>query len=471
MLDQDVCYRALTSRDARFDGRFFTAVHTTGVYCRPVCPARTPLRKNVQFFSCAAAAEAEGFRACLRCRPETSPGTPAWLGSSATVSRAMRLIDAGALDDGSVADLAERVGIGDRQLRRLFLGHLGATPLAVASNRRVQIAKKLIDETQLAMTDIAFAAGFSSVRRFNAAIRATYDRSPSDLRRKKRGPEQSAFEIKLTFRPPYDADGVRTFLAARATAGVVEVTDVYRRTARFDETAGIIEVRFFADHLRVRIPNELARHAATITGRVRRLFDLGADPLVIATHLGRDPILKRRLQRRPGVRVPGAWCGFETAIRAILGQQISVKGATTLAGRLANAFGEPLPPHCASESLTVTFPRPGVLATADVQSIGLPTARARTIRTIATEVASGRLELDHTADLDASIRALVALPGIGPWTANYIAMRALQEPDGFPHGDLGLVQSTGLDKRALAIRSERWRPWRAYAAMTLWQEK
>jgi len=474
-LDPDVCYRALRSRDARFDGRFFTAVRSTGVYCRPVCPARTPRRENCLFLPCAAAAQEAGFRPCLRCRPEASPGTPAWQGTSATVSRALRLIGDGALDASGVDELAGRLGIGARHLRRLFLEHLGATPVAVAQTRRVLFAKKLIDETSLPMAEIAFAAGFSSLRRFNDAIRKTYARPPRELRRRRAA--RSASEgtvLHLAYRPPYPWRAVLDFLALRATGGVEQVTgDGYRRSFRLGDSAGWVGVRDVPERNELRA---VIHHAGPLVmiqlvQRLRAIFDLEADPAVIAGALGHDRILRAALRRLPGVRLPGSWDGFELAVRAILGQQVSVAAATTLAGRVAEAFGEKLPADVtpAEAGPLLLFPQPEVLVDADLRSLGLTGARERAIRALADAVASGHIRLEPSPDPSATIERLLALPGIGPWTAEYIGMRALREPDAFPASDLGLRHATGLTPAALAKRAEGWRPWRGYAAMLLWQ--
>jgi AraC family transcriptional regulator of adaptative response / DNA-3-methyladenine glycosylase II len=479
-LDPDVCYRALRTRDPRFDGRFFTAVRSTGVYCRPICPAPTPKRHNCLFVPCAAAAQEAGFRPCLRCRPEAAPGTPAWRGTSATVSRALRLIEAGGLDEGGVEELSMRLGIGARHLRRLFLAHLGAPPQAVAHTRRLLFAKKLIDETPLPMAQVAFAAGFSSVRRFNTAIRETYRRSPRELRRagNARPPEGDAsdLELQLAYRPPFDWNALTAFLTPRAIPGVEAVEPGrYRRTFALDGVHGIVEVRPAGDGrpLRARIRLEGPAPLVSIAARLRRIFDLGADPQAIGAQLGRDARLARRLARLPGVRVPGAWCGFELAVRTILGQQVSVAAATRSAGRLVEAYGLPLRLANGESALAWTFPTPDALTEADPKRLGLPSARARAIAALAREVATGRLVLDPCAEPEAMRAALEALPGVGPWTAQVIAMRALGEPDAFPVGDLGIRRALGRPGRpASAVRVEAlcqaWRPWRAYAAMLLW---
>jgi AraC family transcriptional regulator of adaptative response / DNA-3-methyladenine glycosylase II len=483
-LDADACYRALRTRDARFDGHFFTGVRTTGVYCRPVCPARTPKRENCLFLPCAAAAREAGFRPCLRCRPEASPGTPAWRGSSATVARALRLIDGGALDSGSVDALADRLGIGARQLRRLFLEHLGATPLAVAQTRRLHFAKKLIDETALPFSEIAFAAGFSSIRRFNDAVRSTWGRSPRDLRsaRATRGSNGQAapLELRLPFRPPLDWDGLAGFFAGRAIPGVELATaERYVRSFSLDGVTGTLDVtpRPGETHLVARLYVDAPAPLIRISERLRRQFDLGADPLTIGEQLGRDPMLAPLVARRPGLRVPGAWDGFEVAVRAILGQQVSVRGAATLAGRLAEAHGTALPAAAQRPKgdgmPTLLFPRPEALLELDAARIGLTRARAAAISTLARAVRDGSVDLEASRDLDSTVAQLRSLPGIGEWTAQYVAMRALHEPDAFPHGDLGLRRALG-GRAALASaaevwsRGEAWRPWRAYAALHLW---
>ncbi|HVN39493.1 MAG TPA: AlkA N-terminal domain-containing protein [Myxococcota bacterium] len=479
-LDPSVCYRVMRARDARFDGRFFVAVRTTGIYCRPVCPAPLPRRQNCMFVSCAAAAEQAGYRPCLRCRPEAAPGTPAWLGSSTTVARALRLIDAGALDDVGVDSLAARLGVGDRHLRRLFARHLGASPHAVAATRRTHFARQLIDETSLPMAEVAFAAGFASVRRFNDAMRSAYGRSPSALRRgAKRGRVDAGrnLELRLAYRPPYAWDAVLGFLAARAIPGVECVADgSYRRSFRQDAAVGWLEVAPVRDchQLRVRIRVDGPLRLIDLARRLRALFDLGASSDAIAAPLRGDPVLARALASLAGVRVPGAFDGFELAVRAILGQQVSVAAATRLAGRLVEQFGHELPHWCGSGDATAAiptreFPSPETLSHADVARIGVPGVRAGAIRALARRVTEAGLQLEPGADPQAVREALLSLPGIGDWTAAYIAMRALGEPDAFPAGDLGLCRALGVGAPELARRAETWRPWRAYAAMLLWQ--
>jgi AraC family transcriptional regulator of adaptative response / DNA-3-methyladenine glycosylase II len=475
-LDAVQCYRVLGTRDRRFDGRFFIGVRTTGIYCRPICPAPIPKAKNVLFFPCAAAAEDAGFRPCLRCRPETAPGTPAWNGTSAVVARALRLIESGALDEGDAAALAARLGIGERQLRRLFVQHLGAAPAEVARARRVHFARRLLDETDLAVTKVALAAGFGSIRQFNDAMRATFHASPTELRRRRRRePTAGELTVRLSYRPPLPWATVLAFLAGRATPGVEAVDgDVYRRTVRIGDDAGAIEVRPEPERAQVVLRVHATDHTRLIdvVERVRRVFDLGADPLRIVTHLRRDARLRRVVTRLAGLRVPGAWDPFELAVRAILGQQVTVRAATTLAGRLAERLGTPVD---LGPGLTRLFPTAAMLADAPIEAIGIPRARATTIRTLAASVASGALALDASDGAEALAARLCELPGIGPWTAQYVAMRALGEPDAFPAGDLGVRAALGNGagpipaKEAQAI-AEAWRPWRAYAVMYLWHD-
>ena len=430
-----------------------------------------PKRKNVSFYACAAAAEEAGFRPCMRCRPETLPGTPAWAGTSATVARALRLIADGALDGDGIDPLAERLGVGGRHLRRLFATHLGASPLAVARTRRVHFARKLIDETDLPLGEIALSSGFRSVRRFNDAMQATFHKAPSALRRTTQTRSGGAIRLVLPYRAPFDWMEVLAWLLPRAIAGVEEVTaTTYRRAFRTREGGiGILEVRPIekAPQLELMLEAPPGADLIELVERTRRLFDLDADPARIARHLRRDPLLRPAV--RPGLRVPGAWDGFELAVRAILGQQISVGGATTLAARIVRAFGEPL--ASPSGALTHVFPSPATLAAADVRSIGMPSARADAIRALADAVARGTLRFTTPRALDEEIANLCALPGVGPWTAQYIAMRAFGEPDAFPLGDLALRKSWELLGGApggLADHAPTWSPWRAYAAMTLW---
>ncbi|HEY1750229.1 MAG TPA: AlkA N-terminal domain-containing protein [Caulobacteraceae bacterium] len=479
-MDDDACYRALSTRDARFDGRLFVAVKTTGIYCRPICPARTPKRQNVRFYPTAAAAQEAGFRPCLRCRPETSPDLAAWRGASNTVSRALSLIETGALDDADVDTLAERLGVGERQLRRLFRKHLGASPVAVAQTRRVLLAKQLIQETRLPMAEVAMAAGFGSIRRFNETFQQLYDRPPAGLRRLG-GPEEAvgdgeAVLLSLPYKAPYDWPAMLAFLSLRAIPGIERVADGrYERTLAIGDAVGVIRVEpGVKSKLKVTVRFPKISALPAIIARVRRVFDLAADPAAIGEHLAKDPALAPMVAARPGLRVPGAWDGFELAIRAILGQQITVIAARNLAGKLVARYGEPLPEALATDGLTHVFPSPQRLADADFAALGMPRSRAAAL-TAMTEAATRDPQLfGPRKSLEEAIGALKALPGIGEWTAQYIAMRELREPDAFPAADIGLMRAladeTGQrpSPQMLAARAEAWRPWRAYAALHLW---
>jgi AraC family transcriptional regulator, regulatory protein of adaptative response / DNA-3-methyladenine glycosylase II len=485
-LDPATCRKARLARDARFDGRFFVAVRTTGVFCRPVCPAVTPAERNVAYFDTAAAASEAGFRACLRCRPECAPGTPAWAGASTTVTRALRLIGDGAVDVERIDDLAIRLGVGTRHLRRLFVEHLGASPIAVAQVRRLLSAKRLIDETDLPLTTVALSAGYRSIRRFNAAFLGSYGRSPRQLRdagrRQAAGRRlppvpadtgaHTAYSFQLRYRPPYSWERMLAFLGPRATRGVELVEGSrYTRTIEAGGGHGWLDVEPGGVHalrLVVRMADPL--HLLQVVSRARRMFDLDADPMAIAAALRGDPLLAPLVRRHPGVRVPGAWSGYELGVRAILGQQVSVAAATTLAGRLVEAFGRRVDGEDGDRTPTHLFPTAEVVADAPVERVGLPTARARAIRGFADAVAAGRVSFGVDADPADVRRALRSLPGIGDWTAEYIALRALGDPDAFPSSDLGLLRAAGLSSpRALAERAEAWRPWRAYAAIHLWE--
>ena len=468
-LDPQICSRARRSRDTRFDGQFFTGVLTTRIYCRPVCPARVAKEENVRYFPSAAAAAAAGLRPCLRCRPETAPGTPAWSGTSASVSRGLRLVNEAALENFSVDDIAQRAGLGSRQLRRLFVRHLGATPTEVLQTRRLHFAKQLIDETTLSFTEVALAAGFGSVRRFNAVVRALYGRAPSDLRKLARTSRPSvpeAYTFRLRYRNPFDWCGLLSFFRPRAIPGVETVgTDFYRRTIPGAGRPGFMEARCHRSWVELTVSTEEPAKLCRIVQRVRRMFDLDADPVKIDEQLQRQPVVGSLVRRRPGRRVPGCWDPFELTVRAILGQQITVQGATTLAGRLVARFG-------VTSGSSALFPTPDALAEADVSSVGLPRARADTIRRVAALVARKDLRLDPGCDPERSMAQLREVPGIGEWTVQYIAMRALSDPDAFPASDLVLIRASGCNSAAeLLARSEAWRPWRAYAAVHLWQAR
>jgi AraC family transcriptional regulator of adaptative response / DNA-3-methyladenine glycosylase II len=463
LLDHQQCYDALRSRDARFDGRFWVAVRTTGVYCRPICPSRTPLARNVDFFAHPAAAEDAGFRPCRRCRPEAAPGSPDWAGNADLVDRGLRLIDEGALDEGSIDDLAARLHVGGRHLCRLFVEHVGATPDAVARSRRAHLAKRLLVETDLRVADVAFAAGFGSVRQCNDVLKATFRATPTELRRDRSAHAAPAggLRIKLPARPPFDGAALLSWFAARAVAGMEEVTDTtYRRRARIGDEVGAVELIPAGDHVALALELPAGTSLAGVVAASRRLFDLSADPAAVDAHLATDPFLSGFVSERPGIRVPSCWTGFEAAVRAVVGQQISVAAARTVLGRIVAAHGD-----------GGAFPRAAALVDAPLESLGLIGRRAETIRSIAQRIVTGDLALDGTADHDSLVAALVAIPGIGPWTAEYVAMRALGEPDAFPAGDLHLRRVLGVSNdRDAERRADPWRPWRAYAAMHLWQQ-
>ncbi len=474
-LDREHCHRALRTRDVRFDGRFFTGVKSTGIYCRPICPARTPRPENCDYFATAAAAEAAGFRPCLRCRPEASPGTPAWQGTTATVTRALRLIEDGALDQANVDDLAARLGVGARHLRRLFVSQLGAAPRAIALTRRVHLARQLLAQTTLPIEAIALAAGFASARRLRAAFAARCGRSPLAFRCAPGRPEpMPGLRLRLSYRPPLAWDAMLTYLARRAIPGVEAVAGGrYCRTLQLGAASGVLMVAHDPDRrcLEISVPLELASAIGRIVARVRAQFDLDADPDLLAEHLAGDPLL---VDRPRGLRVPGAWDPFELAVRAVLGQQVSVAGATRLAGRLARTCGRPLPGGDAE--LALLFPTAAELTripVAAIAAIGMPIARAEAIAALARAVAAGEPLLEPSADLERAVARLTALPGWGPWTAHYVALRALREPDAFPAGDLHLRRMLAAGARPLApaaarARAESWRPFRGYAAIYLW---
>ena len=475
-LDPEALNRARISRDPRFDGKFFIAITSTGIYCRPICPSRYAKRANVRFFGSPAAAEAAGFRPCLRCRPEAAPGTPAWLGTAAVVRRALRLIDDGALDEDSVDALAARLGIGPRHLLRLFGRHVGASPIAVAQTRRLHFAVCLLGETNLPITQVAMAAGFGSCRRFNDAFRSTYRRTPRELRRAGRraatatGSEEVV--LRLAYRPPFDWTHLRDFLAARALAGVerVDARGYARTVACADAHARLcVSAVPGEDALELRVAGAPPAALLQIATVARRVFDLAADPARIGVELARDPLVGPLVRARPGLRIPGAWDPFECAVRAVLGQQVSVAAGRTFAARLVALAGAPL--RGAADGLTHLFPAPAALVAANLDTLGLTRSRAATLHALARAVLEGRI--DFSATPEAVAQALAAVPGIGPWTAQYVALRSLAEPDALPTGDLVLRRMAApparmLSARALEERARAWRPWRGYAVMHLW---
>lgn len=482
--DPDICYCAIENNDETFDGHFVTAVLTTGIYCRPVCRARTPKRENVRFFATAAAAAEAGFRPCLRCRPELAPEVRdrhhSVAGLSPLMARALRMISEGALDQQNVDELANRLHMSTRHLRRSFLDEFGAPPVALAQTRRLLFAKKLLDETSMTMTSVAFSAGYSSIRRFNEAIRQTYGRTPSELRngrkKRKKQDKDSHIQLKLYYCLPYNWDQMFGFLRKRALPEVETVgAGRFKRLAKFDGQVGTIEVEPVPGerYCLLRVSNNLSPYLLSITERAKRIFDLRATPEIIAKDLSKDEQISALIKKFPGLRIPGAYSGFELAVRAILGQQISVKAATTFCQRLIERYGEPVLVQ-EEPLLTRLFPAPKQLVSANLTEIGLTAQRARTIQTFAAAYASGDVSFDTALSLDNAVDQLTNLPGIGPWTANYIALRALGETDAFPASDLILRRAASSDpteplsQRELLEKAEAWRPWRGYAAILLW---
>lgn len=478
----DRLYQAIASRDRRFDGRILVGVRTTGIYCRPICPARTPKRENCRYYRTAAAAEGAGYRPCKRCRPETAPASPAWNGTRTTTNRALRLIAGGALNGGSVASLAGRLGVGDRHLRRLFECHLGASPTQIAATQRLHLALQLLVQTTLPMTQIAIGAGYASLRRFNAAFKETYGAPPTIIRRKNTSPENLSAHAPITlmlgYRPPYDWHSILSFLDARAIPGIDHCQGgTYTRTIEISGRHGILSVR-----------NDAAKHTLLaelrigeivnllpIVQRLRILFDLDADPDAANDVLSADPGLAPLVARAPGLRLPGSWDTFELIVRAILGQQITVAAARTIATRLVERYGKPL---AVQQNLPFDnprlFPDCHALATADIQAIGMPGRRAQTLRSFAQAVADGTLNLDPSVDGDTLSRQLLAINGIGKWTVGYVQLRAIKDPDIFPPGDIALLraaQALGIAQTQPQLQqaSQAWQPWRATAVAHLWR--
>ena len=473
-LDSATCYRALTARDARFDGRFFVAVSSTRIYCRPVCTVKPPKRENCRFYPSAAAAESGGYRPCLRCRPELAPGNASVDATSRLAQAAASLIEDRALDADGLDAVAARLGITDRHLRRAFGAEFGVAPVEFAQTQRLLLAKRLLTDTALPVTEIAFASGFGSLRRFNALFKQRYRLQPRQLRRHMHAaaaPAADALNFELSFRPPYDWAAISAFLGARAIDGVEMLAGgCYRRTVRIaqegKEHLGWVELSLSAKKpaLRVAVSASLARVLPPVLSRVKALMDLACNPAEVSRSLG--PLAKAH----PGMRVPGAFDGFEVAVRAILGQQVTVAAARTVAGRLAEAFGDPVAtPFAALSTAFPTAARIADLAYGRIARLGMPGARARTVLALARAVADGGLDLVPNADIEATLDRLRALPGVGEWTAQYIAMRSLAWPDAFPHTDLGVMKALGMkDAKRVLAAGEAWRPWRAYAVMHLW---
>jgi AraC family transcriptional regulator of adaptative response / DNA-3-methyladenine glycosylase II len=480
MIDAASAYRAMLSHDARFDGVFFVGVTSTGIYCRPICRVKTPQRKNCRFFPTAEMAEKARFRPCLRCRPELAPGLAPVDHAHRVAQLIVHRIDEGLVgDESGLEAIAARFGIGSRQLRRIAQQELGVSPIELKQTRRLLLAKQLLTETRLPVTEIAFASGFSSLRRFNAAFSSQYRMPPTRLRKRvaEHGPELPAADtstLQLSYRPPYDWEGILAFLGARMMQGVEFVTgDSYARTVRLGRHTGWVRVTHYPEKhaLQVSFTHSLTPVLPSLLGRLRHLFDLSARPDLIGAHLRKDPRLNKGVARNPGLRVPGAFDGFELAVRAILGQQITVKAATTLAGRWAGAFGEEIKtPFPGLSRLSPLADAVARVQPGDLAQLGLVRARAASILGLARAFRAGSLQLETGADPEAAIRQLVALPGIGQWTAHYIAMRALRWPDAFPKEDIAVRNCLGgVSAKQAEAMSQAWRPWRSYAVVHLWK--
>jgi AraC family transcriptional regulator of adaptative response / DNA-3-methyladenine glycosylase II len=472
-LDHDRCYRAVAGRDARFDGWFFTAVRTTGIYCRPSCPARTPLARNVSFFTTAAAAQGAGYRACRRCRPDAAPGSPEWDVRADVVARAMRLIADGEVERSGVPGLAAHLGYSERQLHRQLVGELGVGALALARAQRAQTARLLIETTDLPMADIAFAAGFASIRQFNDTVREVFATTPTGLRRTSPGTHRGPpgwLTLRLTARAPYAAAEVLLFLGAHAVPGLEEWDGTtFSRVLDLPHGPAVVQLSPAAGGgagvtARLRL-TELRDLGAAVT-RCRRMLDLDADPAAVDDVLGADPALAQLVTTAPGRRVPSSPDAPELAVRAVLGQQVSVAGARTLTARVLTAAGTPLAEPVGT--LTHAFPRPDALADADLTAVGLTGARRRTVHALAAALAGGSIPLDPGADREEAGRALLAVPGIGPWTAALVGLRGLADPDVWLPGDLALRKSLAALGSSDSDAASRWRPWRSYAVLHLW---
>ena len=472
LLDHDHCYRAIASRDSRFDGWFVTAVRTTGIYCRPSCPAMTPKRTNVEFFLAAATAQAHGYRACKRCRPDASPGSPEWNTRSDVVGRAMRLIADGLVDREGVGGLAARLGYSERQVNRLLVAEVGSGPLALARAQRAHTARLLIETTTLPITDVAFASGFQSVRQFNDTIRDVYATNPTQMRAHRQPTGGGPLTVRLPCRQPIDADHLLSFLAARAVPGTESVDDSgYRRSLRLAKGLGVASVDVSEGRLTCTLHLDDVADLQAAVQRMRRLLDLDSDPAAVDEHLGSDPLLAPLVTARPGLRAPGHVDGTELLVRAVLGQQVTVAAARTLAARLVQAHGEPLTRPAGD--VTHAFPTAATIAALSPEDFAMPRSRGAALIEACAQVADGRIVLDAGSDREETKRALESVRGIGPWTAGYVAMRALGDPDVFLPTDVGVrhaLTALGVDASpgAAASLSERWPPWRSYALHHLW---
>ncbi len=478
MLDFDTCYRAVSGRDGRFDGWFFIAVTSTGIYCSPSCPAMTPKRENVRFYPSAAAAQGGGFRACRRCRPDASPGSPEWNVRADVTARAMRLIGDGVVDRDGVAGLASRLGYSERHLHRLLVAELGAGVQALARAQRAQTARTLLETTDLPVTQVAFAAGFASVRQFNDTVRDVFATTPTGLRDRRRSRdavEPGRVQLRLAYREPCDVAASLEFLGVRAVPGVEEYDGAtYRRALALPRGQGVVALSPDAGFVRADLRLDDVRDLATAVARCRRLLDLDADPVAVRDALAEDRVLGELVRKSPGRRSPGAVDGDELAVRAILGQQVSVAGARGTAGKLVARYGKPL--TAPSGAITHLFPSSATLADVGPAELPMPRSRGRAIVTVATTLAAGGVRLDGGADRDEVEAALLALPGIGPWTTSYLRMRALGDPDAFLPTDLGVrrgLEAAGQpgDPASARVAAEAWRPWRSYAVHHLWSNE
>jgi AraC family transcriptional regulator of adaptative response / DNA-3-methyladenine glycosylase II len=473
--DFESCYRLSDSRDPRYDGIFFIAVTSTRIYCRPSCPARMAKRANVCFYPTAAAAQSAGFRACKRCRPDAAPGSPDWNWRADSVARAMRLIADGTVDREGVSGLARRLGFSDRHLRRLLSEQVGASPIALARAQRANTARLLIESTAMPFADAAFAAGFRSVRQFNDTIRDVFASTPSEMRhRSSRASPRSrgVVELRLSCREPFDGAALLRFLEVRAVPGLEDISGgTYRRALTLAHGGGIVELTPEGRAARCVLRLDDLRDLAMAVARCRRLLDLDADPLAIAEALGRDKVIGGLVRARPGLRVPGSVDGGELAMRAVLGQHVSIRVARTQTAHLVETFGTPLEQPLGT--VTHLFPAAAVLAEADPKALAGLSLRRQALQTLAARLGNGEVRVDAGSDPTEALTRLLAIRGIGPWTAAYVAMRGFHDPDAFPHGDVGLrraLKALGRpdDPRSLAVLQQRWRPWRAYAALQLW---
>lgn len=471
--DDDTCFRAVQGRDDRFDGWFVMAVRTTGIYCRPSCPATTPLRRNVEFFPGAATAQSQGYRACKRCRPDASPGSPEWNTRADVVGRAMRLIADGVVDRDGVTGLATRLGYSERQVHRLLIAELGVGVLAVARAQRAQTARLLVESTSLPLTEVAFASGFGSVRQFNDTVRQVFACTPTQLRAAARPTSSPGpLRVRLAVRAPFAGRHLLAFLAARAVPGVEHVDDDgYTRSLRLDHGAAVVRVEVGELGCTCTLMLESLADLQPAVQRTRRLFDLDADPATVDAHLSDHPLLRPLVAQRPGLRAPGHPDGTELLVRAVLGQQVSVAGARTLAARLVAAQGEPLSEPFGA--VTHLFPAAATIAALPTTEFAMPRTRAAALTGACRLIADGGLVLDAGSDRQQAAAVLQSVPGIGPWTAGYVSMRALGDPDVFLPTDIGVrnaLQRLGQagDPRTATALAEAWRPWRTYALHHLW---